>query len=344
MSRKRSNRNYHPQIFLCIAIIVLAMAIGAILLFRSLFEKPELPGNDDPTPGVQQPADPTPGTPEDPTPGTTDEPVAPERTNIRKTDFYTILLSGVDNGNGGADTNILVGFDAKEGSVHCVSIPRDSGFYVKGDSHKINYAYNTGGMNLLSETVSSGLGIPVDYTVQVDLNGFVQLIEAIGGVEFNVPIDMDYDDPYQDLSIHLKKCLQKLDGQNALNVVRFRHNNDGTGYGNEDLGRIATQQAFLKAVAKQTLQLSNIDKVSEFVRIFNKNVKTDLSMGNMAWLGKEAINMGIDKITFSTLPGEWSNGLSLYLLDHDAILDLVNNSLNPYMEDRIASDLNLVGG
>ena len=135
-----------------------------------------------------------------------------------------------------------------------------------------------------------------------------------------------------------------MDGQNALNVVRFRHNNDGTGYGNEDLGRIATQQAFLSAVAKQTLKLSNLDKVSEFVRIFNKNVDTDLSLGNLAWLGKEAISMGTDKITFSTLPGEWSNGLSLYLLDHSAILELVNNSLNPYMEDRIASDLHLVGG
>ena len=155
---------------------------------------------------------------------------------------------------------------------------------------------------------------------------------------------MDYDDPYQDLHIHLTKGVQRLDGQSALGVVRFRHNNDGTGYGNEDLGRIATQQAFLKTVAKQVLQLSNIDKVSDFVRIFNKNVKTDMSMGNLAWLGKEAINMGVDKITFSTLPGEWSNGLSLYLLNRDAILELVNSSLNPYMEDRIPDDLHLVSG
>ena len=341
MSRKRSRRNYQPQIFLCIAIVVLGMAIGSILLFRNLFAKPELPGNDDPT-STQQPTTPTPGTTDNP--GSSDEPATPDRTNIRKSDFFTILLSGVDNGNGGADTNILVAFDAKGESIHCVSIPRDSGFYVRGDSHKINYAFNTGGMDLMAETVSTGLGIPVDYTVEVDLNGFVQLIDAIGGVEFNVPINMDYDDPYQDLSIHLEKGLQTLDGQNALNVVRFRHNNDGTGYGNEDLGRIATQQAFLTAVAKQTLKLSNVDKVSEFVRIFNKNVETDLSMGNLAWLGKEAISMGTDKITFSTLPGEWSNGLSLYLLNHSAILDLVNSSLNPYMEDRIPSDLHLVGG
>ena len=154
MSRRRSNRNYQPQIFLCLAILILGLAIGSILLFRNLFEKPEVPVE---TPPAQQPSEPTTSTPAE----TPDEPATPERTNIRKTDFYTILVSGVDNGNGGADTNILIAFDAKEGAVHCVSIPRDSGFYVRGDSHKINYAYNTGGMDLLAETVSSGLGIPV---------------------------------------------------------------------------------------------------------------------------------------------------------------------------------------
>ena len=120
MSRKRSRRNYQPQIFLCIAIVVLGMAIGSILLFRSLFAKPELPGNDDPT-STQQPTTPTPGTTDNP--GSSDEPATPDRTNIRKSDFFTILLSGVDNGNGGADTNILVAFDAKGESIHCVSIP-----------------------------------------------------------------------------------------------------------------------------------------------------------------------------------------------------------------------------
>ena len=341
MSRRRSRRNYQPQIFLGIAIVVLGLAIGSIMLFRDLFEKPEIPGETT-IPGTEQPSTPAPGTSSD-TPSSS-ETTTPERTNIRKSDFYTILLSGVDNGNGGADTNILVAFDAKNGQVNCVSIPRDSGFYIRGSSHKINYAYNTGGMALMSETVSYGLGIPVDYTVEVNLDGFVQLIDAIGGVEFNVPINMDYDDPYQDLYIHLSKGVQTLDGQSALGVVRFRHNNDGTGYGNEDLGRISTQQSFLKTVAKQVLRLENIDKVSDFVRIFTKNVKTDLSMGNLAWLGKEAINMGIDNITFTTLPGEWSGGLSLYLLDHSAILDLVNSSLNPYMEDRLPEDLHLVGG
>ena len=145
----------------------------------------------------------------------------------------------------------------------------------------------------------------------MDLTGFAALVDAIGGVDFEVPIDMNYDDPYQDLHIHFSAGMQHLTGEEALKVVRFRHNNDGSGYGSEDIGRMETQQAFLKAVAKQTLTLSNLDKISEFANIFNAYVETDLSLGNLAWLGKEAISMGADAVSFSTLPGEWKSPLHL---------------------------------
>ena len=200
-------------------------------------------------------------------------------------------------------------------------------------------AFGKGGMTKLAEVVSDQLGIPVDYTVSVDLTGFEALVEAIGGVNFDVPIDMDYDDPIQNLSIHFKKGVQYLNGADAMRVVRFRHNNDGSGYGSEDIGRMQTQQNFLKAVAQQTLTLSNVDKVGEFAKIFQQYVDTDLSLGNLAWLGKEAISMGVDKISFSTLPNEWR---SPYIyLDPDATLELVNQYLNPYVEDRTMEDLDI---
>ena len=257
----------------------------------------------------------------------------------RKENFYTVLVSGVDDGNGGSDTNILVAVDAAGGSIYGVSIPRDTHTYFNDKDRKINSAYSIGGMELLSEVTSDLLGIPVDYTVKVDLQGFEALVNAIGGVYFDVPLDMDYDDPYQDLSIHVAKGYQRLNGADALGVVRFRHNNDGTGYGSEDLGRMQTQQNFLKAVAKQTLTVSNLDKVDDFVKIFQRYVETDLTLGNLAWLAKEAINMGVDNINFSTLPGEWK---SPYIhLDPEETLALVNQHLNPYVEDRTAEDLNL---
>ena len=259
----------------------------------------------------------------------------------RKADFYTILVSGVDDGNGGSDTNILVAVDAANGYIYGVSIPRDTKAVFNGKSHKINAAYNTGGMKKLAEVVSDQLGIPVDYTVLVDLRGFEALVDAIGGVNFTVPISMDYDDPYQDLHIHFTKGPRHLNGQEAMEVVRFRHNNDGTGYGSEDLGRMQTQQNFLKAVAKQTLTVSNLTKVDSFVKIFQKYVETDLSLGNLAWLGREAITIGAENIDFSTLPGDWK---SPYIyLDQEETLALVNQYLNPYVEDRTAADLHIPG-
>lgn len=261
--------------------------------------------------------------------------------NVRKDQFYTILVCGVDDGNGNSDTNILVGFDAGSGAIHCVSIPRDAGFYVKGSAAKINSAHNRGGVSLLADTLSDGLGIPVDFTVEVNLKGFEKLVDAIGGVDFDVPIDMDYDDPVQNLSIHFKAGMQHLTGEEAMEVVRFRHNNDGSGYGTEDLGRVATQQAFLKAVARQTLTLSNADKISNFAKIFHQYVTTELKLGELAWFGTEALSIGTDNISFSTLPGKWSAHRSLYLVDSDATLTLVNEALNPYTEARTATDLEL---
>ena len=257
----------------------------------------------------------------------------------RKPYFYTILVSGVDDHNGGSDTNILVAVDAENDYIYGVSIPRDTKAVINGKNHKINFAYNSGGTALLAETISQQLGIPVDFTVTVDLDGFAALVNAICGGVYEVPISMNYDDPYQDLHIHFSAGMQHLSGAEALKVVRFRHNNDGSGYGSEDIGRMQTQQNFLKAVAQQTLTLSNVDKVGEFAKIFQQYVDTDLSLGNLAWLGKEAISMGVDKISFSTLPNEWR---SPYIyLDPDATLELVNQYLNPYVEDRTMEDLDI---
>ena len=329
--RKKQRRSPVPLLLLAVFVLA-AVYAGVHCLFRAPEQKQELP-----TP-AQPVSSETGGSQE------TGEEVSQEdlRSHFeRKPDFYTILVSGVDDGNGGSDTNILVAVDAANGYIYGVSIPRDTKATFNGKNHKINAAYNIGGMKKLAEVVSDQLGIPVDYTVLVDLRGFEALVDAIGGVDFTVPVDMDYDDPVQDLHIHFTKGYQHLNGADALKVVRFRHNNDGTGYGSEDLGRMQTQQNFLKAVAKQTLTASNITKIDSFVKIFQKYVETDLSLGNLAWLGREAISIGVENIDFSTLPGDWK---SPYIyLDQEETLTLVNQYLNPYVEDRTAADLHIPG-
>ena len=285
MSHTPSRRRRSP---LRILLLLLSVAVILAGVYRILVQKPSVEAADlteAPSQNAQssQAAQASAGTQADPM--------------ERKTDFFTILVSGVDDGNGGSDTNILVGFDAGSGSISCASVPRDTRAVIDGKSHKINYAYNRGGTELLADTLSDMLGIPVDFTVKVDLTGFIKLVDAIGGVDFDVPVNMDYDDPYQDLHVHFRKGMQHLPGEEAMEVVRFRENNDGTGYGTQDIGRMQTQQAFLKAVAKQTLTVANADKISQFARIFQDYVETDLTLANLAWLGKEAISIGADNIS-----------------------------------------------
>lgn len=254
----------------------------------------------------------------------------------RKDKFYTILVSGCDDGNGNSDTNILLAVDAENNYIHGVSIARDTKAVWDGRNHKINAAFGSGGIEKLAEVIGDQLGIPVDFTVSVDLKGFVALVDAIGGVDFDVPVDMNYEDPYQDLYIHFSAGMQHLTGEEALKVVRCR-----SVYATQDIGRMETQQKFLKAVAKQTLTLSNVDKIPKFANIFNQYVETDLTLGNLAWLGTEAISMGADAVSFSTLPGEWDDSDNFVHLDPDATLEVVNQYLNPYVEDRVMADLNI---
>lgn len=318
MSRNHSHRRAkNGSGLLRILLILLFLAAAIFAGYHCLFRAPDL--SDQPTQN---------------TPILTPEEEALRSHLERKPDFYTILVSGVDDDNGGSDTNILVAVDAANGNIYGVSIPRDTKALINGNFHKINYAYNAGGTALMASTISEQLGIPVDYTIQVDLQGFVALVDSIGGVTFDVPIDMDYEDPYQNLYIHVPKGVQTLNGDTAMKVVRFR-----SGYASQDLGRMQTQQAFLKAAAKQTLTPSNLDKIDDFVKIFQTYVETDLTLGNLAWLGKEAVRMGSDAVSFSTLPCEWK---SPYIyLDQEETLALINQHLNPYVEDRVPEDLNI---
>ena len=291
--RRRQRKQPHTlQVFL---IIVLVLLTACVLVKAFFLKAPEQKAAELPAQSAASDTD---------CQQSSEEQAAQEalRSHLeRKGGFYTILLSGLDDDNGGSDTNILMAVDTVNGYVYGVSIPRDSKAIIGGKAHKINYAYNKGGTKLLADTISEQLGIPVDYTVSVDLKGFTALVDAIGGVDFEVPINMDYDDPIQGLSIHFKKGVQHLSGADALRVVRFRHNNDGTGYGSEDLGRMQTQQKFLKAVAKKMLSFENlISNPRKYAEIFGQYVDTDLSVTDLAWFGMHVLGMGVDKIDFST--------------------------------------------
>ena len=263
----------------------------------------------------------------------------------RKERFHTILLGGLDDENGGSDTNLLVAVDAKNGKIDVISLPRDTLLDVSWPVKKLNNAYHHGGFTQTMEEVSRLLGIPVDHYVTVDLKAFVELVDAIDGVDFDIPVEMDYDDPEQDLHIHFPAGPRRLTGEEALEVVRWRQNNDGTGYATADIGRIGTQQAFLMAAAKQMLQISNWDKIRSYAEIFQKWVETDLELANLIWLGEQALTVGSDNITFHTLPGDgagYYKGGSYYVLDPTAVLELINSCANPYQRELTLEDMTIL--
>lgn len=257
----------------------------------------------------------------------------PQAGLIRREDCHTFLLMGCDDGNGNADTIMAVTYDVKNQRVVVASVPRDTLVDVSRTVKKINAAYGAGGVAEVQRELSTLLGYPVDHYIKVDLRAFQAVVDAVDGVDFQVPMDMDYDDPTQDLHIHLSAGMQHLDGAKALQLVRFR-----SGYANADIGRIQTQQKFLTALAKKILSWQSVTKINEFVEIFSQYVDTDLTVGNLAYFGIAALELDTSTgLTLSTLPGDGTVsylGIPYYYeLEPQATLDIINNGLNPYTQD-----------
>ena len=177
------------------------------------------------------------------------------------------------------------------------------------------------------------LSIPsvnIDYYITVKTSALVDIVDAIGGIDFDVPINMDYDDDTQDLHIHLKAGQQKINGEKAEQLVRFRHNNNGTTYsaeyGDNDEGRMRTQREFLKAIASQVVQWNNIDKVKEITNAIFKNLKTDITLSKILGYAPYAASFDVNNLEMDQLPGtpEKINELWFYKADKTETSDLIN--------------------
>lgn len=238
------------------------------------------------------------------------------------TDKINVLVVGVDKDGSRSDVNMLFCVDPVEKSIRLLSIPRDTRVKISKNSYtKINACIGRDdGEQLLIETVKELTGMPVHNFCKVNFEGLRNIIDILGGVKFNVPMDMDYDDPVQDLHIHLKKGEQVLNGADAEGLLRYRK-----GYANADLGRIDTQQAFLKELIAQKLNAKYLLKAGAITKEINKNLETDMSAAYMlryAWKFRESSN-----VTFESymLPGNAKTigGASYYVCDEDATETLV---------------------
>ena len=269
------------------------------------------------------------------------DPVSPDR----QQDIYTILLVGNDDGNGNTDTIVVGRLDTVNHTMDFVSIPRDTLVNLDWNVRKINAVYagtaNSGGVAIdgLKTQIRNLIGFNVDCYAVIDLDVFVDTVDLMGGVWFDVPQAMHYEDPGQNLYIHIDAGYQCLNGAQAMGVVRYR-----SGYANGDLGRIEMQQQFLKAVATQFIRLGNIPNISQVVSLLAKNMDTDLSAANIAFFLRQALLCNSEDINFHTMPNtpDMVYGLSYTFVELDPWLEMINQCLNPYNASVTAANLDVV--
>ena len=287
--------------------------------------------------------------------------VRPRADGERKSkDFYTVLVLGRDTGGGGnTDTMLLASYDVTNQKAKVMSIPRDTMVNVPWDVKRINSVYNyygggEKGIKALYKEISQLVGFEPDYQVIVEWDAVGAIVEAMGGVYYDVPRNMNYDDHYQDLHIHQTKGYRKLSGSDVMQVLRYRHDTDiHYGYPDGDLGRIKTQQSLLKAMIEQLLQLKNVTKIGDFARAVKNNVTSDLTFEEMLWFGSQAVMGGlkVEDVNFVTMPNTalyvYSRAYPRWPQNYvfpkaQELLDIVNNELSPFVEKFTMSDLDIM--
>lgn len=278
--------------------------------------------------------------------------VAPENAANHRDGVYTFLISGIDVVGYHNDTNLVGMFDTVAGKLNIVSLPRDMLVNVNLNIKKINQPYAAAKNNsqdatqALLDTVADVLGYQVDMYAFVNIEAAADIVDAIGGVNFNIPFDMDWDAPDQDLYIHIKAGPQTLNGENFVNAMRFRMSNDGShSYAGGDIERIEFQQQLLMALAQQLLQIGNVLNIGEIYSAVMDNTETNVSLGNIAYLLEQFMKLSSDDITFQTIPNRMDgmiNGLNYVMPIIDEWLVMLNDYLNPFDQEITESNINMI--
>lgn len=351
---KKPSRLTGQQKVLLVIAICLAIVLAVVAACQSLFVRPDVENkknNDKKGENAQEEAI------------DYGDGVRPRADGERKSaDYYTVLILGRDTGGGGnTDTMLLASYDVTNQKATVMSIPRDTMVNVSWDVKKINSVYNMNnggdkGIQALYKEIAQLVGFEPDYQVVVEWEAVGKLVDAIGGVYFDVPYNMDYHDPYQDLVIEQAKGYRLLTGDDAMQVIRWRKNDPGSPYGYSkgigDSGRMKVQQDFLKAVIQQLMKPANVMNIGKIAKVFQECVETDLSFQEILWFGKSAVSGGlsVENVEFLTMPWKgvsaWSRSynqnLSYVVPIANELLDIVNNKLSPFVETFTISDLDIM--
>ena len=248
-------------------------------------------------------------------------------------DVYALCIGVSQNMT---DTIMVAKYSPQNQQAALLSIPRDT-FCGKSRasasaSDKINAIYPISGPAKTMEKVNDLTGLNIKYYVVVDTKALRDLVDCIGGVYFDVPIKMDYDDTSQNLAIHLEPGYQLLNGTQAEGVCRFRHNNNGssypTSYGDNDLGRMRTQREFIKATVQQTMKVSNITKIDDILKIAEEEVETNIDWNVAKDYIAAATQFNTENLKSEQLPGStgYLNEVSFFFADEARTRQVVQSA------------------
>ncbi len=257
---------------------------------------------------------------------------------------YNFLVVGLDRVSRSTDIMMIVSYDVGAGRISVVQIPRDT--YVKTDEVttvvRINSYYaayfnkavasgdgdpSKTAVSRLAAMIEKNFGVRVNYTAVLDLDGFVNIIDAVGGVWLDIPEDMFYEDPYQDLYIDIKAGYQHLDGEHAMQFVRYRK-----GYVQQDIGRQDALKNFAAALLAQVKDNFNIGTVADISGVVLSNIRTNIGAADFIYFAKSALSVELSDVTMATLPGEPAmvGNASVYVLYRDDTISLLNEYLNVF--------------
>jgi len=258
-------------------------------------------------------------------------------------DQYNFLVLGSDAVALNTDVLMLVSYNVREGSLAVMQIPRDT--YIRTDASsykKLNSVYpalyvkakadgksnpELVALNELATILETSLCVNIHYSAIMNLEGFANIVDAVGGVTIDVPFDMEYKDPDQNLDISIKAGVQTLSGELSSQFIRFRAD-----YKLADVSRINVQKIFMTAFIKQVKENISLSSITAIVEQAIKYVKTDISLADMIYFAKSALSIDLSNVTMLTLPGSVVNyeGLSYYVLNRNATRDAINQYFNIY--------------
>ncbi len=227
--------------------------------------------------------------------------IFPFSSDIMSYNRVNILIIGCDEieNHGRADTIVFLSISPKTKDVLILSIPRDTRVEIpEMGMDKINHAYAFGGEKLISKTVSSFLDVPIHFYAVADFIGFVQIIDALGGVEMDVEKEMYYVDKAGGVEINLYPGKQILDGEKALQYIRFRYDKLG------DLGRIKRQQKLALAVIKKMIHFDSITKIPQIAEGVKGYIETNIEAQDAIALANLFRGVNQEKFRIETVQGE----------------------------------------